>query len=68
MAETPRISKDDARQLLNEAHVAIIDVRSQDQWRESGKRVVHAAQEDRSNVKAWAHRYDRENTLIVYCA
>ncbi|MFP5214145.1 MAG: rhodanese-like domain-containing protein [Acidobacteriota bacterium] len=68
MTDASRMDKDALREMLGNPDVHIIDLRSEEQWNESSTKIKGAAHEDRNNVSAWADRYDRNETLILYCA
>ncbi len=68
MAEAPRIEKDKVRSMLDDPDVVIIDVRGFDQWQDSNKKIIGANFEDRDNIESWANKYDKNRTLVLYCA
>lgn len=66
--EAPRMNKNDVREMLDNPDVSIVDLRSEEQWQKSGTKVRGAVREDRDNVDSWAGKYDKNKTLILYCA
>jgi hypothetical protein len=65
--EVPRISVEQANQLLNGPDVNFIDVRSPKSWWRSTAKIAHAIREEPDAVKQWAAKYTRDKTLIFYC-
>ncbi len=66
--EIPRISKEEAREMLDNPDVVFLDVRSGSDWRASQVKISGAVYEDYRNVETWAQKYDPEKTYILYCA
>jgi len=64
--EIPRITIKETRPLLGTPGVAIIDVRPVEQWKYSDQILPHAVHEDPMDVDSWAHKYDKDKTLIIY--
>ena len=62
----PAISVHQAKQLLNNSDVIIIDVRQYRNWWRSSKKILSAVREDPSKVDQWAKKYPKENSLIFY--
>jgi rhodanese-related sulfurtransferase len=65
--EAPRITKEDALEMLGKSDVVIIDVRGEPDWQGSDFKIRNAIREDRDHVESWAHNYDFDSTLILYC-
>ena len=66
--EIPRISKQEAREMLDDPEVVFMDVRSGSDWRASRVKISGAVYEDYRNVETWVQEYDPEKTYILYCA
>jgi len=64
--EIPRISKEQTRAMLGDPDVAIIDARPMEQWKYSDHMISHAAHEDPFDVQSWAHKYKKDQTIIIY--
>ena len=65
--EVPRISVEQANQLLNSPDVIFIDVRSPKSWWRSTEKIARAIREEPDAVKQWAAKYTGDKTLIFYC-
>lgn len=64
--EVPRISKDRVMEIMGNPGVAVIDVRTEGQWKTAEAKVKGA---DRQNpVDFAASRYSKNQTLVLYCA
>jgi hypothetical protein len=66
--EIPRITAKQTRVLLGDPDVAIIDARPVEQWKFSDRMIPQAVHEDPLDVESWAHKYRKEQTIIIYCA
>lgn len=64
--DVPRISADQARQLLGQPDTVVIDVRKSRNWWRSGKMISTAVREDPSKVDQWAPKYSRNQSLVFY--
>lgn len=64
--EIPRITAKQTSALLGDPDVAIIDARLVEEWRYSDAMISHAVHEDPQNVESWAHKYKKDQTVIVY--
>jgi rhodanese-related sulfurtransferase len=66
--EIPRITKEEARELMDNPDVVFLDVRSGSDWRASDIKINGAVHEDSTNLKDWISNYDMKKTYILYCA
>jgi hypothetical protein len=65
--EVPRITKEELRSLLGNPDVIIVDVRLDDQWKESKWKIRGAVREDpEKDINAWADKYPKDKTLVFY--
>jgi rhodanese-related sulfurtransferase len=65
--EAPRISKEDALEKLGKSDAIVIDVRAEQDWQSSDSKISKAVRQDKDHVESWAHEYDFNSTLILYC-
>jgi hypothetical protein len=65
--DIPRISVDDAKQLMDDPNVVIIDVRTQKTWWSSTTKISGAVRENPSKVSEWMGKYSKTQTLLFYC-
>ncbi len=68
MTEVSKIDKDDLKEMLDNQDVFVVDLRSEEQWQKAAFKVKGAVHEDRGDVSSWADKYDRNKTLVLYCA
>ena len=66
--EIPRISKEEARERMDNPDVVFLDVRSGSDWRASDIKISGAVHEDPDDLKEWISDYDMKKTYILYCA
>jgi rhodanese-related sulfurtransferase len=66
--EIPRMTKEDAKEMLDNPDVIFLDVRSGSDWRASDIKITGAVYEDPGNLKQWISKYDSKKTYILYCA
>jgi rhodanese-related sulfurtransferase len=66
--EIPRITKEEAKELLDNPHTIFLDVRAGSDWRASDMKITGALREDSRNLEEWIVNYDRQKTYILYCA
>ena len=64
----PKISIEELRSRLDEPNLVIIDVRSEREVERGGVKIKGAVWRDRGEVEAWAREYDKDQTIVVYCA
>lgn len=66
--EVPRISVEQAKQMLANPDVVFIDVRTAKSWWRSPTKIANAVREELGALKRWAPKYARHQTLIFYCS
>ena len=64
--EIPRMTGEEARELLGKPGVILLDCRPVEQWKDSDSKLPGAVHEDPTAVKSWAHKYPKDSTLIIY--
>lgn len=67
-AEVSRISKEEAKALLEKKEAVAIDVRIEKDWKKSDMKIAGAVREEPKEVEKWAGKYPKEQTFILYCA
>ena len=63
-----RITKEELKAKLGDPDVIILDVRVENQWKESPKKILGAVHENATEVKSWAQKYPADGTIVLYCA
>jgi len=65
--EVPRLAKEQARGMLGNPDVVVIDVRAHS-VQPGDLKIVGAVVEDPKKVEDWAKAYPKSKMLILYCA
>ncbi len=63
--DIPRVSAKELQSMIGQKNVAILDVRPQEQWENSTKKIPGAVHEDPIKVSSWADKYSKDETVIV---
>ncbi len=66
--EVPRISVEQAKQMLANPDVVFIDVRTAKSWWRSPTKIENAVREELGALKQWEKKYAKHKTLIFYCS
>jgi len=66
--EVPRMTKEQLREMLGKEDVVIIDARPVEQWKYTDQVIPGTTHEDPTAIKEWAQKYDKNKTLVIYCA
>jgi hypothetical protein len=66
--DIPRITKEELKVKLGDPDVIILDVRVENQWKESPEKILGAVHENATEVKSWAQKYPTDKTIVTYCA
>lgn len=64
----PRLTIDELKSRLGDPSLVIIDVRSSADWNESSIKIKGAVREVYANAEKWASKYDKDKTIVLYCA
>lgn len=64
--EIPRMTKEQVRDLLGKRKIVLLDTRPEEQWRSSDQMLPGATHENPFEVKSWAGKYSKDDTLILY--
>ena len=65
--EIPRITKESVRELIGKPGVTVIDVRYAASWKKSDMKIAGAVREHPNEISSWVDKYDKNNTIILYC-
>lgn len=66
--DIPRMSVDQLKSRLNDPSLILIDVRSPGDWNTSLIKIKGAFREVPDKEKEWAPKYDKDKTIVLYCA
>jgi len=64
--EVPRISKEELKSKIGNPDVVVIDVRIEQQWKMSERKIMGAVHENLNDVKSWADKYNKDKTIVLY--
>jgi rhodanese-related sulfurtransferase len=65
---SPRITKEELKAMMDKPDVVIIDVRYGKDWTKSDIKIKSAVRENPTDVKSWVDKYEKDTTLVLYCA
>jgi rhodanese-related sulfurtransferase len=68
LAADIRMSKEDLKALLGKPQAVIVDVRIAKDWNAGDSKIPGAVRERPEQFGAWADKYPKEKTLVLYCA
>lgn len=60
------IAKEDLKANLDD--FLVIDVRTESDWNDSDRKILHAIRENPNEVATWAARFPADRPVVVYCA
>ena len=64
--DIPRMSLNDAKELIGKPAVVLLDCRPVEQWNDSESKLPGAIHEDPTKVKSWVQKYPKDSTIIIY--
>ncbi len=66
--DVPRMSKDELKTMIGNQDLVIVDVRSGRDWSASESKITGAVREESRKAAAWGDKYQKDKTLVLYCA
>jgi hypothetical protein len=67
-ADVPTMTKEELRAKLGDPNVVVVDARTGRDWKTSDVKIKGAARGNPVDVAAWAGKYPKDKTLVLYCA
>jgi rhodanese-related sulfurtransferase len=67
-ASVPRMTADELKMHLGDADYQILDVRAGGDWANSNVKITGAERVEPRAVGQWVDNYDKEKTIVLYCA
>ncbi|UCE35623.1 MAG: hypothetical protein JSV40_06935 [Deltaproteobacteria bacterium] len=64
--DVPRITKEELMENLADPEVIILDVRPEQQWKQTKLKIVGAIHEDPMAIESWAGNYPKDKTIVLY--
>lgn len=62
-----RITKEEAKTLINNEDITIIDVRYTKNWNKSEQKIAGAVRENPNELGSWTGKYPKDHKIILYC-
>jgi rhodanese-related sulfurtransferase len=66
--QIPRMTKEELKALLGSSNLVVLDLRIDPVWKASATKIPGAQREEVQNVEAWARKYPKEKTIVLYCS
>ena len=66
--KVPRMTIDELKSRLDDPSLVIIDVRAAGDWNGSSMKIKGAIREVYADAETWAPKYDKDKTIVLYCA
>lgn len=67
-SDVPTMSKEELKAQLNTAKLVVLDVRSGRDWSSSEFKIQGAVRAPGSDLATWSKNYQKDQTLVLYCA
>ncbi|MDZ7761467.1 MAG: rhodanese-like domain-containing protein [Desulfovermiculus sp.] len=64
----PRMSIHQLKDIMGKKDLVILDTRLFNQWKASQKKIPGAEHHSSFEASEWAEEYDKESTIVLYCA
>lgn len=66
--KAPRMTKEQLKPLLGSPDLVILDIRLDEQWRFSNRKIPGAVHENPTVPDTWIDKYPKGKTIVLYCA
>jgi rhodanese-related sulfurtransferase len=66
--QTPRMSKEELKGMLDNPDLVIVDVRTGKDWDASEFKVRGARRMEPDKFDSWKGEFPKDNTIVLYCA
>ena len=64
--KAPRITKEELKPKLGSKDLVVIDIRLEEQWRFSNRKIPGAVHENPAVPSTWMDKYPKDKTLVFY--
>ena len=64
----PRMGKEELKELIGNADLVVLDVRTGSDWSGSKYKIRGAVREYPGEFASWMAKYPRDKTIVLYCA
>lgn len=66
--EAERMTKEELKAMLGSPELVLLDIRMGRDWTASEMKIKGALREDPGKLEEWAGKYDKDKTVVLYCA
>lgn len=66
--QAPLMTKEELKPLLGKPDLVVIDVRLEEQWKFSNRKIPGAIHENPSVPDMWIEKVPKDKTVVLYCA
>jgi rhodanese-related sulfurtransferase len=66
--EAKRMTKEELKAMLDSSDLVVLDVRTERDWAGSEQKIKGALREDPGKIDDWAAKFDKGETIVLYCA
>ena len=66
--DVPRITTEQLKDILGSPDLVLLDVRDENDWGKSDRKIVGAVRVDPDDVSSWAGDYTKDQKITLYCA
>ena len=67
-ADVATVDKDELQAMLGSEDLIVLDVRAGRDWSSSEFKIQGAIREEPEDAEAWAGKYEKDKTIVLYCA
>ena len=64
--EAPKMTKEELKAKLGSKDLILVDVRLDEQWRFSNRKIPGAVHENPTVVSTWMNQYPKDKTIVFY--
>ena len=66
--DAPRMTKEELQGMLGNPDLRIVDVRLGNDWTSSEFKIKGAIRENARKLDTWSTKYEKDQTIVLYCA
>jgi hypothetical protein len=64
--KAPRMTKEQLKSMLGSPDLVVVDIRLEEQWRFSNRKIPGAVHENPAVPSTWMDKYPKDKTLVFY--
>jgi rhodanese-related sulfurtransferase len=66
--DAKRMTKEELKAMLDSPDLVLLDIRQGKDWTASEMKIKGALREDPGKLDEWAAKFDKDKTVVLYCA